>query len=60
MLECKNPKMNKNETIDLELNHPSLGWIPFTASKDDPEPHGREIYRRAMSGDYGEIKEAAE
>jgi len=30
--------------IDCEINHPSLGWIPFTATLDDREPMGRVLY----------------
>ncbi len=60
MSQARDPKLNKDGTIDIELNHSILGWIPFTASENDCEPHGVEIYRRAMNGDYGEIKEASE
>jgi len=60
MIQARNLKLNKNGTIDLEFNHHIFGWIPFTASKNDCEPHGVEIYQRAINGDYGEIKEASE
>lgn len=36
-------------------------WSPdgaeqaFTANPDDPEPHGREIFARAVAGDFGAI-----
>lgn len=53
----KNPKRNKDGSIDIELNHPVHGWIPFTASKDDPEPHGAAIYEFANRGDFGKVKE---
>jgi hypothetical protein len=43
-IEYRNPTRNENGTIDCEINHPDFGWIPFTASPDDPEPHGREIF----------------
>lgn len=29
--------------------------IPFSARADDPEPHGREIFERAVAGDFGKI-----
>lgn len=29
--------------------------VPFTASPDDPEPHGVELYNRAMAREFGEI-----
>ena len=44
MIEYRNPVYNANGTIDVEINHPDFGWIPFTASPDDPEPHGRQIF----------------
>jgi hypothetical protein len=43
-IETRNPTRNEDGTIDVEINHPVYGWIPFTASPDDPEPHGREIF----------------
>ena len=60
MYECKNLVKTKAGDIDLELNHPAFGWIPFTASARDCEPHGVEIYNRASRGDYGPVKEASE
>jgi hypothetical protein len=30
--------------IDCQLNHPIHGWISFTASPDDPELFGRELW----------------
>lgn len=53
--EVKNLKYNWLDTIDLELNHPTYGWIPFTASPDDVEEHGKAIYAKAIAGDYGPI-----
>ena len=44
MVEYRNPAYNENGTIDVEINHPDFGWIPFTASPDDVEPHGRQIF----------------
>lgn len=29
--------------------------VPFTASPDDSEPHGVELYERAMAGEFGPI-----
>jgi len=36
-------------TIDLNINHPDHGWIPFTAQADDP------LYAQAVNGDFGPI-----
>ena len=44
MIEHKDPRYNANGTIDVQINHPQFGWIPFTASPNDVEPHGRQIF----------------
>lgn len=56
-VEGKNPRYSDSQavTVDLEINHPDYGWIPFTASPDDPEQHGRDIYAAAIAGEYGPI-----
>lgn len=30
-------------------------FIPFTASPDDTEPHGVDIFNRAVAGEFGEV-----
>jgi hypothetical protein len=55
MTDVRNPKYNAQGTIDIELNHPTYGWVSFTASPDDPEEYGRELYELAVSGEFGEI-----
>lgn len=32
------------DRFDCEINHPDFGWIPFTADRNDVEPHGRAIW----------------
>ena len=44
MMEIRNPKYTATGRIDCEINPPEFGWLPFTASPDDPEAHGREIF----------------
>lgn len=56
-MQVKNLKYNQLGTIDCEIEHPSYGWIPFTASPDDIETLGKEIYNKAISGEYSEIAE---
>ena len=51
MTEYRNPTYNQFGGIDLEVNHPQLGWIPFTASADDPEEYGRNLFAAASAGD---------
>ena len=55
-MQVKNPSYNSVGTIDLEIEHPTYGWIPFTASPADTEPLGKELYAKAISGDYGAIQ----
>ena len=43
-MNFRNPIYNALGTIDCEIEHPVYGWIPFTASPDDPEQHGKDIY----------------
>lgn len=47
------PQYNAFGTIDLEINHPVYGIIPFTASPNDPA--GAAIYAAALAGEYGPI-----
>jgi len=43
-MNYRDPKYNADNTIDCEIEHPVYGWIPFTASPDDVEAHGRELF----------------
>lgn len=54
-MNARNPKRNQATTIDLEIEHPALGWLPFTASPDDVEEHGRELFARATEGAFGPV-----
>lgn len=47
-MEIKNFKYTQDSDIDLEMEHPIHGWIPFTASPDDPEEYGRELYQQVI------------
>lgn len=49
-MNIRNAKYNQAGTIDCEIEHPVYGWIPFTASPDDVEPHGVAIYEAALLG----------
>lgn len=44
----RNPSWTAEGLIDCEIEHPAFGWLPFTASPDDPEPHGRDTYAAAL------------
>lgn len=54
-MQVKNLKYNQLGTIDCEIEHSTFGWIPFTASPDDCESLGKEVYAKAIAGEYGEI-----
>ena len=41
----------------MEIEHPTYGWITFAASPNDSEAHGRELYQRAIEGEFGAIAE---
>lgn len=43
-MDYRNTAYNQFGTVDVEINHPDFGWIPFTASPDDPEPFGRDLF----------------
>lgn len=58
-MQVRNPKFNLVGTIDVEVNHEQYGWVPFTASSNDPEKYGQEIYAMAMAGAFGEIAPAS-
>jgi len=48
--DFRNPAFNQYGTIDLEIDHPQFGWLPFTASPNDSEERGRDLYARASAG----------
>lgn len=48
MMEIRNPTFTADGRIDCEVDHPRFGWIPFTASEDDPSLMGRAIFAFAM------------
>lgn len=42
--------------IDMQIEHPTYGLIPFTAYKDDVDYLSRELYQRAINGEFGDIQ----
>lgn len=58
--EIKEAQENKFGDIDVMLNHPEFGWIPFTASPDDSEELGREVYELAKVQEYAEYQPSYE
>lgn len=51
-LKFRNAKWDNPEhtSFTCELDHPIYGWIPFTASPNDPEVYGREIFNAGITG----------
>lgn len=55
-LTVRNPTYNDRGTIDVLVVFPWLDQeVPFTATPDDSEAHGRELYVRAISGEFGPV-----
>lgn len=48
-MNIRNATYNKFGTIDCEIEHPKFGWIIYTASPDDLELLGRQIYAQALT-----------
>lgn len=47
-MQFRNTVYNAQGGVDMEINHPKFGWIPFTASPDDVEKHGRLLFTAAI------------
>lgn len=54
-MEARNPVFTAGGKVVCEVQHPDLGWVPFTASDEDPEAHGRAIFAAIISGEFGQI-----
>lgn len=61
LTSLKNPRWaNANRTsIDCEITTSQFGdeQLPFTASENDIELHGRAIFKDIVDGKYGAIEE---
>lgn len=44
-MNFKNAEYLKDGRIKCEVEHPKLGWIPYTASKDDSEEFGKKLFK---------------
>ncbi len=60
LIRASAPKFANNEDSAIALvaefaELKSFGPIPFIADRDDVSPHGREIFARAISGEFGAI-----
>ena len=61
---ARNPRWTNAEhnMIDLEVDFLPLDeeWLPYTCTPDDVVAHSRELYRRAVAGDFGIIADEIE
>lgn len=49
-------RWNKEHTaIECVVHFERLGPVPFAAAQNDDYAHGREIYARCISGEFGPI-----
>lgn len=58
ILDAKNPKWaNRSQSrIDLLVRFEHIAnEVPFTADPNDVEAHGRDLYARALNGEFGEV-----
>ena len=56
IIEAKRPKYTESG-IDIEVLFSEIGeWINFHATEHDTEEHGRELYQRAIDGDFGPVR----
>lgn len=55
-VEIKNCRYSNesNTAVDCTVLFEDLGWVEFTAGPDDL-PYGREIFYRAVAGDFGAV-----
>lgn len=55
-MRYKNPRYTVHGDIDIELDHPEFGWVPFTASPRDPESEGgRALFNEIAAKDPGHV-----
>lgn len=57
-IKVRNPRStNKEKFIDCDVVFPSISNLPtpFTATPDDSSEHGREIYEKALNGQFGTV-----
>ena len=59
-MEYRNAEYTADGSIKVEINHPKLGWVPFTASPSDPKKYGRDLFTEiAASGNVASYVEPA-
>lgn len=56
-MELRNAKYVTPSMINVEINHPELGWIPFTCIDEDAHST-QQVFARVLNGEAGEITPA--
>ena len=60
ILRGKNPRFgNQNKThitLDVDFKELPEEWLSYTCCANDVEAHSRELYRRALDKEFGEIE----
>lgn len=56
IISARNGVYTENGNINSEVHFEGFDdFIPFTASPDDPEAHGRQLYANLKAGKYGPV-----
>jgi hypothetical protein len=56
MPNIRNPHYNEAGQINLELEHATLGWIPYTACPNDSDLENQAIFEGLQRGDFGPVE----
>lgn len=57
ILSASNPQWADaaHTIINLDVDFKEMGPVPFTASANDTEPHGKDLFTRASAGEFGPL-----
>lgn len=60
LIDAKNPQWFDEAktmiTVEAKWQHiEAEGYLPFLATPDDPEAHGRDLLEKCKNGDFGTI-----
>lgn len=45
----------EHTSVNAVVTFDKIGAVPFSASADDPEAHGQEIFAKAVAGQFGAV-----
>lgn len=57
-MDIRNAKAIADGVIDVEVNHPDFGWVPFTAVEGSDDPVVSEVWAQIQNGEAGEVAPA--